>query len=109
MLTAPPIDARAAKRMLRFYAVVLPLGTLIGAWCGLLAATWAVFPAGVDNIPFLVKTAASAIAAFWLFWLCRTFWRLPALIDDILERGLVLDHDQRKNAAPWSGPPDFGD
>jgi len=86
----PPVDAKAAKKWLRFYAVAIPAATLIGGWCTLLTLAW--IAGVVDHIPTAIKGGASVAAACWLIW---TFRRLPALIDDILERGLSTDgvHD----------------
>ena len=87
-----PVDAAAAKKWLRFYAVAIPLASLMGGWCALLTVAWIAFPEGaVDNIPTAIKAGASAIAAGWLYWSFRMFRILPALIDDILERGLAFD------------------
>ncbi|MGI9451299.1 MAG: hypothetical protein ACR2QH_11775 [Geminicoccaceae bacterium] len=88
-----PVDATAAKKWLRFYAIAIPMASLIGGWCTLLTIAWIAFPEGVvDHIPTVVKGGASAVAAGWLYWSFRMFKILPALIDDILERGLSFDH-----------------
>lgn len=96
-----PIDAKAAKKMLRFYVIAIPASTLLGGWCALLMLVWITFPAVVDHMPVAVKTAASAIAAGWLYWLFRTFKKLPSLIDDILERGLSLSLDPTAGSGNW--------
>ena len=68
---------------------MIPATSLIGGWCAVLLFAWIAFPSGVvDHLPLTVRVAASAVAVFWLFWLYRTFKRLPALVDEILERGL---------------------
>lgn len=90
-LKPTPIDANAAKKLLRIYTVAIPVASLVGGWCTLVLFAWVASPAGiVDHIPTAVKATASATAAGWLYWLYRTFKRLPALIDEILERGLSL-------------------
>lgn len=101
-----PIDAQAAKKLLRVYALALPAATLVGGWCTLLLFAWIAFPVGVvDHIPTAVKVTASAAAVLWLYWLYRTFKRLPALIDEILERGLSLSGDNTSEADHWLGRP----
>lgn len=105
-LKRTPIDAQAAKKMLRIYAVTIPATTLVGGWCTLLLLAWIAFPTGiVDHIPMAVKASASVAAACWLYWLYRTFKRLPALIDEILERGLSLSLDHTSEADHWLGRP----
>lgn len=102
----PPVDAKSAKKKLRVYAVASPVLTLAGGWCSLLVLAWLVFPAGlVDHIPTFVKAGASLAAACWFVWLFRTFQRLPALIDDILDRGLSLNHEPTSEADEWLGGP----
>ena len=88
-----PVDAKAAKKWLRFYAVAIPLASLVGGWCTLLTIAWIAFPEGaVEHFPTIVKGGAAGVAAGWLTWSFRMFRILPALIDDILERGLAFDH-----------------
>lgn len=101
-----PVDAKAAKKRLRVYAVAIPLSTLVGGWCTLLMLAWLAFPAGlVDHIPTAVKVSASAVAACWLYWMYRIFNELPALIDEILKRGLALDSDHGGGGDQWIGGP----
>ncbi|MGH1480733.1 MAG: hypothetical protein ACRBM6_18700 [Geminicoccales bacterium] len=99
----PPIDAKAAKKMLRAYVVIIPMASLIGGWCALLVVVWGAFPAAVDHMPVAFKAAAAAIAVGWLYWLIRTFSRLPSLIDDIVERGLALNQDRAEGNGGWLG------
>lgn len=96
----PPIDAKAAKRMLRLHVVAIPLATLVGGWCLLLTFVWITTPMAVEAIPATLKVAASAAAALWLGWLVRTFKKIPGLVDDIIERGLSLDADRHSRARP---------
>lgn len=101
-----PIDAEAAKKLLRRYAMLIPATTLVGGWCALLLFAWIAFPIGVvDHIPLMVKITASVAAGLWFYWLYRTFKRLPALIDEILERGLALNPDQTTRSDHWLGRP----
>ncbi len=101
-----PIDAKAAKKLLRGYAIAIPLTTLVGGWCTLLQLAWVALPAGaVNHIPLAVRAAAAVVAVVWLVWLYRTFKRLPALIDEILERGLSLSADHTSEADHWLGRP----
>jgi hypothetical protein len=99
-----PVDARAAKTMLRAYALAIPAATLIGGWCTLVQIAWIVFPVSVEPMPTAVKAAAAAGAGIWLLWLYRTFRRLPSLIDDILERGLALGLEEEEGSGQrWLG------
>lgn len=101
----PPIDAKAAKKMLRLYVVAIPVASLIGGWCTLLTIVWWIFPEGVDHMPVAVKAAAAAIAAGWFYWLFRTFNSLPSLIDDILKRGVALSLDRPAGTGDWPERP----
>ena len=105
-----PIDACAAKKLLRRYALMIPATSLIGGWCAVLMIAWIAFPKGVvDHLPLTVRVAASAVAVFWLIWLYRTFKRLPALVDEILERGLALTPKRARKSDHWlSGPDQHG-
>lgn len=101
-----PIDAEAAKTLLRRYAIVIPATTLVGGWCALMLFAWIAFPIGVvDHLPMMVRVTASVAAVVWLLWLYRTFKRLPALIDEILERGLTLNPDHMTRSDHWLSRP----
>ncbi len=109
-LRRTPIDANAAKKLLRVYVLAIPAATLVGGWCTLLLLAWLAAPPGmVDHIPTAVKASASVAAAGWLYWLHRTFNRLPGLIDEILERGLSLSHDHTSEADHWLARPGHRD
>jgi hypothetical protein len=101
-----PVDAHAAKNLLRAYAIASPAAALLGGWCTLLQIVWLAFPdAVVDHMPAGVRIAAAAGALLWFYWLYRTFRRLPALIDEILARGLSLSPSNSSNIDHWRGRP----
>lgn len=91
-----PVDARAARASLRIYALALPALSLVGGWCTLLQIAAVIAPEIVAHIPEAVKIAALFGAMAWLGVLLHAVHRLPGVIDDILERGLLIDDDSER-------------
>lgn len=94
-----PVDAGSAKKRLRAYALALPAAALIGGWCTLLQIAWYFSPEGiVDHIPDDIRSGALILSIAWLFSLVHGMRSLPGIIDDILERGIVVTERPRPDA-----------
>lgn len=92
MRTIPdPVDARAARTRLRLYALAIPVLSLLGGWCTLLQIASLISPEIIQHIPDGVRLAAFFGSVVWIIFLLHTIRRLPGIIDDILDRGLVMD------------------
>lgn len=89
-----PIDAEAARKTLRAYAFAMPAAALVGGGCTLLQLAWLLSPEdAVDHAPAAVRVLTFVAAAAWFYLLHRTFKHLPAVIDDILDRGLIAANE----------------
>ena len=91
-----PIDARVARMKLRLYVLALPTLSLVGGWCALLQIAVVIAPEIVAHIPEAVRLLALFGALAWFAWVIDAVRRVPGVIDDILEHGLLMEDEPRR-------------